>query len=114
MSPAKKYQPHCPASDCSGGHANRLNKAPHTLIAALPAEILARHRPADDKIYRCNYCGLVWFQSSERLIGFDPLPLGHYDVGHSRFYPITQDFKIRESNKANSQSSTPRHKKKTN
>jgi hypothetical protein len=96
MSPAKKYQPHCPASDCPGGH-DRLHEFPRILI---PEEILDQLRSTYDKIYRCNYCGLVWSQSSTRLPGFDPLPLGHYDsLGHSGFVPTTQ-VEIRKSNKA--------------
>jgi hypothetical protein len=106
MSLAKKFQPHCPALGCSGGHADRLHEVSLEQIE-IPQVILARKRDTDNQIWRCSYCGLVWLQKSTSRPGFDPLPLGYYT--NLEFAPVYNAFKIREGNKANYPSRRPWH-----
>ena len=98
MLTAKKCQPHCPATDCSGGSEDHLHKFPRKLIQNATLE---RMRAIDNETYRCSYCSLVWAQSNTRMLGVDPLPLGYYEsLDHPGFVPSTQ-IKIRESKKTN-------------
>ncbi len=113
MAPVRKYQPHCPASGCFGGHAARLHEISLEQLKemGIPQAILGRKRDTDEQIRRCSYCGLVWFQNSKSRPGFDPLPLGHYDNVH--FVPVFNTFRIREENKPNYLSKQPwRNRKK--
>jgi len=98
MPPTKTYQPHCPADDCTGGHASRLH--PVTAEAVhITSDILVRKQPRD-KIFRCNYCGFVWFQSSSSPPGFNPTPAGLYGTSSNpdKFTPVSEQFKIRQEN----------------
>jgi hypothetical protein len=94
----KRYEPHCPAPDCTGGYVNRLKE----LIAKpdwLPTEILEAKKETEE-IYRCNYCGLVWFQESTKQKGFDARPVGFYDdfISPGKFRPISEHYRIRKEN----------------
>ena len=97
---AKTYQPHCPASDCSGGYESRLHQVTADSVHITP-DILALKEPGD-VIFRCSYCGFVWFQRGLYLTGFSPTPAGFYDssiYGRDKFVPAP-DCKIREENTA--------------
>ncbi|MCX6639523.1 MAG: hypothetical protein NTW14_03455 [bacterium] len=100
MPPKKKYKIHCPAPDCTGGRPNRLIKI-QAIEADIPAEILNR-TSANDVIYRCSYCGLVWAQSPAKTVGFDVIPLGFYDnfTAPNKFIAVRDDYQIRKENKS--------------
>jgi hypothetical protein len=97
MPRAKTYQPHCPAYDCSGGYESRLHPVTADAVHITP-DILAL-KETEDVIFRCNYCGFVWFQKSSFHKGFNPTPAGFYDSIHGRdkFVPA-EDYKIRDEN----------------
>jgi len=96
MARRKKYEPHCPAWDCQGGHEARLY--PITAEAVrLTAEVLKRRR-GESSVYRCNYCGFIWLQSPRSPVGFDPTPAGKLDSQSGRFEELPITFEIREGN----------------
>jgi hypothetical protein len=96
----KKYQPHCPARNCSGGHGSRLHQVTAGKVN-ITQEVLSR-RKSSDVIYRCSYCGFVWFQSSTSFPGFNPTPAGFYDnfQNPNVFIPIPEFYPIRDENTA--------------
>lgn len=98
MPPRKTYEPHCPANDCSGGHAPRLHKVSAENVK-ITQEVLSRKK-TEDEIYRCNYCGFVWFQSSSSRPGFDPTPAGFYgDFSNPDiFVAVAENYEIRRTN----------------
>jgi hypothetical protein len=101
MPRTKRYEPHCPSTQCSGGYSHRLGKTSAESVE-MPPDMLAR-REGTDLIYRCSYCGFVWFQSSASYPGFDPTPAGFYDnfMAPSEFVPVPQTYRIREENTSN-------------
>lgn len=56
----KQYKPRCPARDCSGGVESRLHRVKADTIE-LTSGVHARKKE-EHVLYRCNYCGFVWFQ----------------------------------------------------
>jgi len=98
MPKTKSYEPHCPAVDCNGGDRDRLYKTSAESVE-MPPDILERQGELD-VIYRCNYCGFVWFQSSGSAAGFDPTPAGFYDhfMAPGVFTPLLRSHQIREEN----------------
>jgi hypothetical protein len=97
MPRSKKYEPHCPEG-CAGGRAGRLHQVMAENVK-VPPEILSRKRPSD-VIYRCSYCGFVWFQRSSSYPGYDPTPAGFYNDFRNpeTFSPVPEDYRIREEN----------------
>lgn len=95
MPQRKTYEPHCPASDCSGGHRAKLHPVKVETVP-IPAEVL-RRRGESDSVYRCSYCQFVWFQSSSPP-GFDLIPAGFYDNFRwpGEFKAAPEDYKVRE------------------
>jgi hypothetical protein len=65
----------------------------------VPLEILSRKGPSD-VIYRCSYCGFVWFQRSSSYPGYDPIPAGFYNDFRNpdAFSPVPEDYRVREEN----------------
>lgn len=94
----KKYEPHCPASNCGGGYKERL-RAITAEGAHLTPEVLKRRKDRSS-IYRCSYCGFVWFQKSNSRRGFNPIPAGKWDSPQrpNEFYELPVTFQIREEN----------------
>lgn len=94
----KGYEPHCPSPVCTGGHRNKLYRIwgkPNWL----PPRVWAKKKE-DEILYRCTYCGLVWFQDRARRPGFDARPAGYYDdFEHPwEFVPLKRKCRIREQN----------------
>lgn len=94
----KEYQIHCPASDCAGGDGSRLKDVTGK-PDWLPPEIFQTKKETEE-IYRCNYCGLVWFQESSKQKGFDGRPIGFYNdfISSGKFRPVGKDYRIRQEN----------------
>jgi len=97
----KQYEPHCPSPNCTSGHEHRL----HPISGKpdwLPLEVWSQIEEGEI-LYRCNYCGLVWFQSSARRPGFNARPIGYYDDFQNprKFVPIEGRYTIREQNTSN-------------
>jgi hypothetical protein len=65
----------------------------------LPPEVCAL-REQDAILYRCDYCGLVWFQEAWKRPGIDAYPVGYYDdLDHPRKYVFLEgNYRIREQN----------------
>jgi hypothetical protein len=92
------YEPHCPSRSCTGGHRNKLfhiKGKPNWL----PEEVWIKKRE-EEIIYRCSYCGLVWFQEKLKRQGIDARPVGYYDGFDYpwEFVPLKAGFTIREQN----------------
>lgn len=100
MGAKKIYDPHCPSpSKCDGGTGSRLYKTDAAAVHLTP-DVLQR-KGFDDEVWRCSYCGFVWFQNPENKAGFEATPVGHYDTGKppaEGFTPVPDDFGIREMN----------------
>ena len=98
MGGRKKYEPHCPAQNCIGGYEERLHQI-SAEAAHLTPEVLKR-REDKSSIYRCSYCGFVWFQKSSTRPGLDPTPAGKWDSPQrpGEFYALPITFEIREQN----------------
>ena len=94
----ESYKPNCPSPKCTGKIKTKL----HHVKAKpnwLPPEVWAEKN--DDQIlYRCTYCGLVWFQERAKRPGFDARPIGYYDdFQHPwEFVSLKSEYKIREQN----------------
>jgi hypothetical protein len=98
MATKKKYEPHCPAQDCTGGREGHLHAATAEDVRLTP-EVLARQ--ADKvSIYLCDKCGFVWFQKPSSRPGFDPAPAGWWDNVRwpHVFHSAPFDLEIREEN----------------
>jgi len=92
------YEPHCPSPTCIGKDRNKLYHIwgkPNWL----PLEDWAQKKE-DEILYRCAYCGLVWFQKRSKRPGFDARPIGYYDdLQHPwEFVSLKDKYKIREQN----------------
>ena len=91
-----RYRPRCRLIACSGGGPGSLKKVTAEQVHLTPA-VLER-RGETNAIYRCWYCGFVWFQKSSDRVGLDPVPAGHYDnpaFAPNRFEPVPLEFPIR-------------------
>ena len=93
----KTYETHCP-NGCAGGLTGGLHRVIADNVKLTP-EVLSRKRPSD-LIYRCSYCGFVWFQRSSSYPGYDPTPAGFYSDFRNpdTFSPVPEDYRIREEN----------------
>jgi hypothetical protein len=93
-----RYEPQCPSPACTGRIRNKLfyiRGKPNWL----PLEDWVKK--ADDEIlYRCAYCGLVWFQERAKRPGLDARAIGYYDdFQHPwEFISLKDNYKIREQN----------------
>jgi hypothetical protein len=92
------YEPHCPSSTCTGGQRNKLFRIkgkPNWL----PSEVWIKKKE-EEIVYRCSYCGLVWFQEKLKKQGVDARPVGYYDSFDYpwEFLPLKGRFTIREQN----------------
>ena len=98
MPTRKGYEPHCPAVDCSGGHADRLHLTTSEAVH-MPPDVAAR-RKNSESIYVCSYCGLVWFQKATARPGFEARPAGWWDSIQWpwEFHPAGETYRIREQN----------------
>ena len=92
------YEPHCPSHACMGGDKNKLHRIKGN-PNWLPAEVRALRRE-DDVLYRCAYCGLVWFQEPSKRPGIDAYPVGYYDDPEHpwEYVSLKDNFRIREQN----------------
>jgi len=65
----------------------------------LPLEVWASKKD-DEMLYRCAYCGLVWFQERLKRPGLDARPIGYYDdLQHPwEFVSLRDTYTIREQN----------------
>jgi len=88
------YEPHCPSPACAGGDKNKLRHIKGN-PGWLPPEVCAL-RKEDQILYRCSYCGLVWFQEASKRPGIDPYPVGYYDDLDQVF--LKGNYRIREQN----------------
>lgn len=90
----RTYEPHCPALDCSGGHADRLYRTTAELVE-MPPEVQARCKDTE-VVYCCSYCGFVWFQSSAAYPGVGATPAGRYDNFRwpSEFHAVSDTYPI--------------------
>jgi len=88
------YEPHCPAWDCTGGRAHRLHQVDADFVH-MPAEIRNRSEP-DQVIFRCSYCGLIWFQRASVPPGFDPSVVGRYPAREANDFRPLERYDIRE------------------
>jgi hypothetical protein len=94
----KRYDPHCPSPTCTGGYKYKLYH-----IKGKPNWLPLEHRVPKKEgqiLYRCNYCGLVWFQERSKRPGLDAKPLGYYDnLQHPwEFVSLKRKYRIREQN----------------
>jgi hypothetical protein len=97
MARIKKYKPHCPAPNCRGGYEHRLKKV-EGMPEWIPPEIL-KLKKETEQLYRCNYCGFVWFQDNSKQKGFDPKPLGFFDsIFSPGFVLVDKSYRIRKEN----------------
>ena len=97
MAHVKKYIPHCPNPSCTGGNEDRLKKV-EGMPAWIPLEIFKNKKKAE-QLYRCNYCGFVWFQDNSKQKAFDPRPLGFFDsMLSSGFVLVDNSYRIRKEN----------------
>jgi hypothetical protein len=65
----------------------------------MPAEVLARR--SDMKVlYRCSYCGFVWFQNNTASPGFEARPAGWYSNFRwpNEFHTVGETYPIRNQN----------------
>jgi len=46
----------------------------------LPSEIWTQ-KEEGKILYRCDYCGLIWFQERSKTPGFDVRPIGYWEFG---------------------------------
>ena len=88
------YEPHCPSPACAGGDKNKLHHIKGN-PNWLPPEVCAP-RKEDEILYRCAYCGLVWFQEASKRPGIDAHPVGYYDDLDHVF--LKGHYRIREQN----------------
>lgn len=98
MSLIREYEPHCPSRTCTGGQRNKLfhiRGRPNWL----PQEVWIKKRE-EEMVYRCSYCGLVWFQEKLKRRGVDARPVGYYDRFDYpwEFVPLEGQYTIREQN----------------
>ena len=94
----KGYEPHCPSLTCTGGERNKLFRIkgkPNWL----PSEVWVK-KTEEEIVYRCSYCGLVWFQEKLKRQGVDARPVGYYDgLDYPwEFVPLKGQYAIREQN----------------
>ncbi len=92
------YEPHCPSRTCTGGNRNKLfhiRGKPNWL----PPEVWIKKKE-EEIVYRCRYCGLVWFQEKLKRQGVDARPVGYYDGFDYpwEFVPLKGRYTIREQN----------------
>ncbi len=92
------YEPHCPSPACTGGRKNRLHRIKGN-PGWLPQEVWAL-RKEDEILYRCAYCGLVWFQETSKRPGIDAHPVGYYDDPEHpwEYIFLKGTYRIREQN----------------
>ena len=92
------YEPRCPSPTCAGGGKNKLHHIREN-PSWLPPEVCAL-RKQDAILYRCDSCGLVWFQEAWKRPGIDAYPVGYYDdLDHPRRYVFLEgNYRIREQN----------------
>jgi hypothetical protein len=92
------YEPRCPSPACAGGDKNKLHHIKGN-PSWLPPEVWAL-RKEDEVLYRCAYCGLVWFQETSKRPGIDAHPVGYYDdLDHPWEYVfLKSNYRIREQN----------------
>jgi uncharacterized Zn finger protein len=70
--------PRCPACDCSGGHPHRVHRVGDPALLKIPCEIIAE--AGDKSIYRCDYCGFIWYEWVPIPFGsVVQVPIGFYD-----------------------------------
>jgi len=85
-----RYEPHCPSPKCTGRNRSKLYHI-RAKPNWLPPKVWTKK--GDDQIlYRCTYCGLVWFQERSKRPGFDAKPIGYWEFG----------WELRSSGKRNS------------
>ena len=94
----RSYEPHCPSPKCTGRNRSKLYQI-RGKPNWLPLEGWANKKD-DEILYRCTYCGLVWFQEKAKRPGFDPRPIGYYDdLQHPwEFVSLKSEYRIREQN----------------
>lgn len=93
------YEPHCPSPTCMGGDKNKLHHIKGN-PSWLPPEVRIL-RKEDEFLYRCSYCGLVWFQETSMRPGLDANPVGYYydDLHHPwEFVSLKAKYRIRKQN----------------
>jgi hypothetical protein len=78
MPPRKKYVQHCPAKRCTGGSAGSIKPVLDHALYNMPSDVVALLKPGHG-VFRCTYCGLVWFQSQDTAWGFEPTIVGYYN-----------------------------------
>ena len=98
MGRRKRYEPCCPSETCTA-NGSYLYQVKEPGSVQLSEKVLERREPGY-LIYRCRYCGFVWFQSSVCRPGFDPVPAGYYDsLGKLNvFLPVPVTYPIKEQN----------------
>src|SRR5205809_648512 len=98
MPARRSYEPHCPAPDCSGGRAHRLHQTTAEAVH-MPADVLARRKDLE-VLFRCSYCGFVWFQNTASYPGFEARPAGWYDNFRwpNEFHAVSETYSIRDQN----------------
>lgn len=96
----KGYVPHCPSPSCIGGYEHKLRKATSKLVN-MPGDVSEQARDGE-VIYRCQYCGLVWFQKAGVRPGLDARVAGWYDGPQSpnKFLRVKGPYDIRPQNKS--------------
>ena len=94
----RSYEPHCPSPKCTGRNRNKLYQI-RGKPNWLPLEGWGQKKD-DEILYRCAYCGLVWFQERAKRPGFDARPIGYYDdFQHPwEFVSLKSEYRIREQN----------------
>ncbi len=92
------YEPHCPSRTCTGGTKNKLFRIKGKPIW-LPPEVWIKKKE-EETVYRCNDCGLVWFQEKLKRQGVDARPVGYYDSLDYpwEFVPLKKRCTIRKEN----------------
>ena len=98
MRKRKRYEPHCPSSNCVGGRANRLHRIVDAAPLNIPPDLLEGKDP-EDPLYYCSYCGLLWYQDTGP-VGLRPTVVGYLDhASKPGFVPVNRrSFRIREDN----------------
>jgi hypothetical protein len=94
----KRYEPHCPSPTCTGGNKNKLYHIKGN-PNWLPPEVRGPKKEGEI-LYRCTYCGLIWFQERSKRPGLDAKPVGYYDdLQHPwEFVSLKGKYRIREQN----------------
>jgi hypothetical protein len=94
----KRYEPYCPSPTCTGGNKSKLCNI-RVKPNWLPPEVWAQKKEGEI-VYRCTYCGLIWFQHKAKRPGLDANPVGYYDdLQHPwEFVSLKRKFRIREQN----------------